>query len=388
MRNKKSIPLAVFFSASLIAQSFAIAAYAGEDRLSMGTILRLLGGGDRSNDWQRRQDAERLLNDHKAEATTLLTNALDNPDPEVQKNASELLSRLTSNWEFVVSEHSLATILGILKSSHSSVVKCNLVRTVGHIGPRNDKLQPLLLDILKNDPDASVRSASADAIATFMREEKPAAASDAVKSMCYCLKSDISPHVRRSIAQAMGNLPGPSDEVIDALSNAMNDNYKQVRTTASSALSRFGSRAKQAMPLLFKMFEEEKDWPARQQTLNAMVQIDKKNPKVIAAIILALDEQHLASTAMVYLQQLGGEAAPAVPRLIKILETDSNIHLRAQSANTLGSIGPAAQKALPALNKYASTDDVNLRNSIDNAIRRIGVTRQQDIDNNTGGSVL
>lgn len=388
MRNKKLVTAAVFFSASLLLQNLALAAYGSEERLSMQMILRLLSGGDRSNDWQKRQEAERLLNDHKSEATTLLTNALDSSDPDVQKNAAEILSRITSNWEFVVSDHSLATILGILKSSHSSIVKCHLVRTVGHIGPRNDKLQPLLLDIVKNDPDASVRSAGADAIASFMREEKPAAASEAVKTMCACLKSDISPHVRRSIAQAMGNLPGPSDEVIAALSNAMDDNYKQVRTTASSALARFGSRSKGAMPLLFKMFEEEKDWPARQQTLNAMVQIDKKNPKVLAAIILALDEQHLASTAMIYLQQLGGDAAPAVPRLIKILEADSNIHLRAQSATTLGAIGPAAQKALPALNKYASTDDANLRNSIDNAIRRIGVTRQQDIDNNTGGSVL
>jgi len=388
MRSKKYIPAVVFFSASLVLQNFALTAAASEDRLSMQTILRYLSAGERNTDWQRRQDLERLLNDHKSEATTLLTNALDSSDADVQRNASEILSRITSNWEFVVSDHSLATILGIMKSSRSSVVKCNLVRTIGHIGPRNDKLQPLLLDILKSDPDASVRTACADAIAGFMREEKPAAASEAVKTMCFCLKSDISPHVRRGIAQAMGNLPSPPDEVINALAAAMDDNYKQVRTAACSALSRFGARSKMVMPLLSKMFEEEKDWPSRQQTLSAMVQIDKKNPKVFSAIILAMDETHLASTAMCYLQQLGADASPAVPRLIKVLESNSDIHLRAQAANTLGAIGPAAQKALPALNKCAATEDANLKNSIDNAIRRIGVTRQLDIDNNVGGSVL
>jgi len=391
MRNKKFFAASIIFCVSIGVPNSLCTAQASEDKLSAPMILRLLGASDNQNgnDWHRRQEVERLLNDYKAEAPALLTNALDSTDPEVQKNASELLPRMSSSWEFVISDDSLATILGILKSSRVPAVKCNLVRTIGHVGPRNDKLQPILLDYVKNDSDASVRTAAADAIAGFLREEKPSSAGEAVKGMCNALKSDISPHVRRSIAQSMGNLPGPSDEVISALIHAMDDNYKQVRTSACSALARFGARSKAALPILLKMFEEEKDWPARQQTLNAMVQIEKKSPKVIEAMIVALDEPHLASTSMIYLQQLREDAVPAVSRLVKLLESDDNLHIRVQAANTLGSIGPAAKKALPALSKCSSTSDAALRSSIDIAIRKIGVTRPQvDVDNNSGGAVL
>src|SRR5882672_6254344 len=114
MRNKKFIPAALTMAliASIVSQSAALSAYGNDDhRFSLQTVLRSLG----AQDWQRRQEIERLLNEHKAEAPTILTNALDSADPEVQKNASELLSRMSSNWEFVISDRALATIIVILK---------------------------------------------------------------------------------------------------------------------------------------------------------------------------------------------------------------------------------------------------------------------------------
>lgn len=386
MRNTIFIPAAATFGiiASIVFQSSASAAYGNEDhRFSLPTILRSLG----SQDWQRRQEIERLLNEHKAEAPTLLTNALDSSDPEVQKNASDMLARMAGNWEFVISDRSLATIIGIMKSTHSSPVKSNLVRVLGHVGPRNDRIQAMVLDLMKKDEDASVRCAAADALANLMREEKAAAAEEAVKVMCYCLKNDLSPHVRRSVAQAMGNLPGPSDQVIDALAAAMDDNYKTVRSTAGSSLSRFGARAKAALPLLLKMYKEENDVYSRQTMLNAMVQIDRKNPKVVEVLVSALDEPQLQPTALSYLQQLGVDAAPAVPRLIKILEPENNLNVRVQSAQTLGSIGPAAEKALPTLNKLSETADGALKSTVDNAISRISVNNKRT-EPEDGGAVL
>lgn len=384
MRNKKLIPTAVSVailasivsSVSMVAigsQNAALAAYGNDDhRFSLQTVLRSLG----AQDWQRRQEVEKLLNEHKSEAPTILTNALDSADPEVQKNASEMLARMSNNWEFVINDRSLATIIAILKSSHSSQVRSNLVRVIGNIGPRNERLQPIILELMRKDDDVTVRSAAADSLANFMREERAAQADEAVKVMCFCLKNDISPHVRRAVAHAMGNLPGPSDLVIAALIEAMNDNYKQVRSAAGSSISRFGTRAKQALPHLLKLYNDEKDWGSRQQTLSALIQIDRKNPKVVDAVVNALDDPQLMHTALSYLQQLGVDAAPAVPRLIKILEPENNINVRVQSANTLGAIGPKAQSALPTLTKLSETADGSLKTSIDSAIRRISVNGQ------------
>lgn len=383
MRNKKfTLAISLSLVASIFLPSSALAAYGNDDhRFSMQSVLRSLG----SSDWQRRQDIERLLNERKAEAPVILTNALDSTEPEVQKNASELLMRMSGNWEFVIPDKSLATIVAIMKSSHSSVVKANLVRVIGHVGPRNEYLQPLILDLMKKDEDVSVRSAAADSLSNFMREEKAAAAAEAVKVMCYCLKNDVSPHVRRSVAQAMGNLPSATEEVMNALVAAMDDNYKQVRSSAGSALSRFGPRAKSALPQILKMYKEENDWSSRQSTLSAMVQIDKKNPKVVETLIEALDEPNLMNYAVSYLQQLGVDAAPAVPRLIKNLDADNNMNVRLQAANALGAIGPKAQSALPVLTKLSETSDGALKSTVDNAIRRINIGLQTIPD---GASVL
>lgn len=379
MRNKKFSPAAFCLTASAVIffPQSAISAYGNDDhRFSLQAVLRSLS----STDWQRRQEIERLLNEHKSEAPVVLTNALDSTDPEVQKNASEMLMRMSASWEFVIPDRSLATIVGILKSTHSSNLKSNLLRVVGNVGPRNDRLQPILLDCLRKDDDVSVRSAAADALSAFMREEKASAADEAVKVMCYCLKHDISPHVRRSIAQAMGNLPGPSEDVLNALIAAMDDNYKQVRASASNSLSRFGVRAKSALASIYKMYKEESDWSTRQMTLSAMVQIDKKNPKVLDALIEALDEPNLMSIALSYLSQLGVDAAPAVPRLIKNLEAEDNLNVRLQSVQALSAIGPKAQSALPILNKLSETAEGTLKSTVDNAIRRINAGRQTTSD--------
>ena len=393
MHNKKFIPVGLTAGFALLVSSLSIgtqnaafAAYGNDDhRFSLQSVLRSLG----SQDHQRRQEIERLLNERKSEAPTILTNALDSADPEVQKNASDLLARMSHNWEFVINDRSLATIIVILKNTHVSQVKCNLVRVIGNVGPRHEHLQPIILDLLKKDEDVTVRSAAADSLANFTREEKPGQTTEAIKVMSYCLKNDISPHVRRSVAQAMGNLP-PSDAVILALMTAMDDNYKQVRTVAGSSLSRFGVRAKQALPQLLKAYNEEQEWHTRQQALSAMIQIDRKNPKVVEAVVVGLDDPQLMHASLSYLQQLGVDAAPAVPRLIKILEPENNINVRMQTANTLGAIGPKAQLALPTLNKLSETAEGMLKDSVDNAIRRIGATGQTrtNQDNFVGGAVL
>jgi len=102
--------------------------------------------------------------------------------------------------------------------------------------------------------------------------------------------------------------------------------------------------------------------------------------------VAALDEPQLISSALIYLQQLGVDAAPAVPRLIKILEPENNLNVRVQSAQTLGSIGPAAEKALPLLTKLSETSDGALKDTVDNAIRRISVSKRTEPE--SGGAVL
>jgi HEAT repeat protein len=83
----------------------------------------------------------------------------------------------------------------------------------------------------------------------------------------------------------------------------------------------------------------------------------------------ALEDENLRvrQTAAVALGQIGPEAAPAVPALVKTLAHSDDV-LRRQAAAALGRIGPAAREALPALRKARQDEARIVRESATEAI--------------------
>jgi len=77
------------------------------------------------------------------------------------------------------------------------------------------------------------------------------------------------------------------------------------------------------------------------------------------------------------LRALGEKAAPAIPELVALLADDGQ---RAEAAATLGSIGPAAAAAVPALEPYLEDPTYAGRDATINALFRItGDTRYRDL---------
>ncbi|MBC7997034.1 MAG: hypothetical protein IAF58_03780, partial [Leptolyngbya sp.] len=98
----------------------ASAAYGKDDRvMSLQTALRTLT----PQDWARRQEVEKMLNENKAKAAVALTNALDSGDPQVQKNAADILLRMSGSQDFIIQDKALASMISILKASHNVEVK-------------------------------------------------------------------------------------------------------------------------------------------------------------------------------------------------------------------------------------------------------------------------
>lgn len=334
-------------------------------------------------DWKRRQEIEKLLNENKAQAAIALTNALDTSDLQVQKTAADLLVRMSGLQDFVIQDKSLTTLIAILKASKNAEVKANLLRTLGHVGPRNDRIQATILESLRKDDEVAVRVAACEAVSELMRNEKVSDAAIATAVLCEVLKNDISPHVRSSVARSMSHSPTLAPLVVAALTSAVDDNYKDVRVSAFTGLAKFGEEARPAVPKIIKNYKDDSDLNSRYQALNALYAIDRKNPEVISIFMEALEEPRTSAMVLGYLSGLGADAAPAIPKLMTILTSAENRSIKIQAANILGSIGPAATSVLPRLKTLANESQGPLKNAVEGAMKRIS----DDSIENTSPSV-
>jgi HEAT repeat protein len=74
---------------------------------------------------------------------------------------------------------------------------------------------------------------------------------------------------------------------------------------------------------------------------------------------------------------MGGDAEPAVPALIELLEV-GDVHDRRLAALTLGEIGPAAEEAIPALLEAADDEDDGVATMALEALERIELDETED----------
>ena len=86
---------------------------------------------------------------------------------------------------------------------------------------------------------------------------------------------------------------------------------------------------------------------------------------------LGSDDAELRREAFLTLNRLGPAAAPAVPMLISILESSTDMPMRGVAATILGHIGVAAQPALPALERAIAVAIREARNAKQNILREL-----------------
>jgi len=80
----------------------------------------------------------------------------------------------------------------------------------------------------------------------------------------------------------------------------------------------------------------------------------------------------IAYWAVTLLGRARADAAPAVPALVAVLESDVELPVRERAAWALGEIGPAARIAVTALTAAANCDDARLSRLAKKALESIG----------------
>jgi len=148
-----------------------------------------------------------------------------------------------------------------------------------------------------------------------------------------------SKHARRRAAEALGAKGAAASEAIDALSKASGDKELEVRLAAVRALGRIDPEGKKVIPVLLEKLRDE-DAAVSAASANALADI----------------------------------GAPAVPRLIQMLD-DDNDTARLFAIAALGRIGKEAKDAMDPLMKIYENKKENrlIRMAAGSALLKIGI---------------
>jgi HEAT repeat protein len=230
--------------------------------------------------------------------------------------------------EPLVAGKTLAFWLEELKSD-DPLIRAEAVLVLRDAGPAAREAAPRLEKLLK-DPVRGVRIGAALALSRIAGQTKPA-----VEALTEALRDPTCAN-RAELLGQLGELGGAAAGSAAVVLPFLDDADGPVRTQATLALQRFGSKAGTALvPLL-----------------------DDTDP-------------HLRRRALSALRLMGPSAEGAVPRLTRLLES-GNAELRREALDTLARIGFAARPAAPAILKLAGDPDVRLRAAALTALQSVG----------------
>jgi HEAT repeat protein len=139
------------------------------------------------------------------------------------------------------------------------------------------------------------------------------------------------------------------EKAVPPLVRAIKSDNSSARIEMIMALGWIGTAAAPAMPVLEDLLRD-KSTPVRVAAASAILAIDcSRRTGVLPVLIEALSPgSPAASMAAATIGGLGSRGAPAVPALITLLGA-SDENLRIAAATALWKIGPAAERAIPAL---------------------------------------
>ena len=228
---------------------------------------------------------------------------------------------------------------------------------------------PVLIDILQNG-DTLARRRTARAAASL-----GPAAKGAVPELLRALKAD-DVHLRLAAAEAVARVDRSQAKAgIEVLAGLLADKKHRssmVRAYALQALGRIGPDAKDALPVLAAVLDD--DGPFHGEAAAVMLKIDPQNAAALDFLRKVLKGQAANDGLFEMFEdmpELGAAAKPLVPDLLSHLKAPAAF-FRLNAARTLGAIGPDAREAVPLLRELAAKDKrADVREAAAEALKKI-----------------
>lgn len=311
----------------------------------------------------------RALQDQLWEVRRTAAEALGRHGGAAGAAAGDLVEALKDRSDSVISEAEWALAkLGPEAVPHltqalkdrDKTVRVSAICILRRVGPPASAATVPLLESLK----------AGDANALLIGYALGCMGSKAVPHLVRALKDD-SPHVRKYVASALGDIGAPAKAAIPNLVHNLKDKDPSVRSTTASVLGEFGCAAKEAVPLLTAALEDP-EHDVRLCAAYALGAIGVTAPKAVSSLIRNLQDKH-ASVRLGSIGALGriGPPEKVVPHLIRALG-DEHWEVREEAGEALARIGPRATRACPALMAALKDKDRAVQRSAAHALGLIG----------------
>ena len=293
----------------------------------------------------------------------------DPPPPEV---VAGILERLSSEEipdqfsgrmglkELGESAVHVAPAVANLLTSDNSMTRANAAFALSDIGVHAAECVPQLTATL-NDKDSTVRCACASALGSIGKPSEPA-----TKSLIRLLDDD-SRSVRLAAAGALCSI-SRNEVAIPSLINALSDESKTNRRTASIYLGQYGPKAKQAAPILRLLLLDEEVF-VRINAAEALWRV-AADPAALVTLRQETETSELSRYSAASALWKIDKSPRAFTVLIDSLQHKDVTH-RVVAAVALGWLGPPASGAIPALKKLEADEDESVRSAATISIKRI-----------------
>jgi RNA polymerase sigma factor (sigma-70 family) len=189
---------------------------------------------------------------------------------------------------------------------------------------------------------------------------------------------DDDPSIRNLALWALAILDKDGTHV-SVIVEAAKDKRSSVRLTAIGILGEYGSKnPKTALPPLLAAAKQKEDGEMRESALEGLRHF-KLDPAVVLPLLesaLKDDNSRISKPAVMVVLELGPDAKGLVVNLIELLKRSEDPEERIITMRALGSIGPAAKDAIPALTKALQVNQqtggsVQMRQEIEKAMLKI-----------------
>lgn len=271
-----------------------------------------------------------------AEAVPALISYVKDTSNQFQANALSVLVAIGP-----AAKDAVPALIAYIKEP-SNRARGNAVNALGEIGPAAKDAVPALIEALKDD-DRGVSGNAARAIGLIGPDSKAA-----IPLLEQALK-DSDPRFRLQAATSLWRIdPAFTKDSVQIMIEAIEHPPKDSGNPSfylSKVLGEIGPAAKDALPVLERVFEKPDDF----------------GRWIAAAAICRIDP--LRSNGI-------------IPRLIQALEDPATAN-RGGVAYSLGELGALAKSAIPALNAAVKGDDPILREQAERALRKIETTQKQ-----------
>ncbi len=261
-------------------------------------------------------------------------------------------SRAEAAWQLgqLGSTESVPVLITALEKDSSAAVRANAAGSLWHLGEASRPAISALTKAL-DDPSGAVVGNAAGAL---LKLGTP--------------KSKLVPSYRRLLArrECEDRVVGlkalateaPATELFDIAWQCSHDDDSDVRHDAEEALRKIVGRRDRALaPRIIEILQS----PGSYDRSTLILAIGNYEPPVKEAVpvlakLLGSRDESTSSYAASALGDMKTAALPALPDLVRALETHPQNKTREDSAEAIGDIGPKASSAVPALMKAGQND--------------------------------